>query len=220
LSRENWSNLENDSNELVYRIWIEPDLVIEVGQQVTITLSSEKYDKKKKEYVIGNVKKIKSDINSQTLLRHFDSLNLGEWKDAISSEGIRATGEINNGHRVLIEFSTKEKYRSFSLYGPLTDQSEKSKPTLELINFLDEQIDPDKMRIDYYGQMASTDKDAKRLCKSIAEYKEYYREQIDKKISKNVGILLNPFDNSDHGHMGLFGGRIKDITRVMVTRSR
>lgn len=181
----NLVNLENDSNKLVYRVWIEPDLIIEVGQLVTITLYSTNYDKKKKEYTIDNVRQIPTAINNQTLLKYFESINLAVWEDALNpgkDKGKLATGVIHDGHRVLIEFSTKEKYRSFSLYGPLTDQSEKSKRTLELINFLDEQINPDAMRIEYYCDEGSTDKDSRRLCKSIRGYKEYYREQIERKI--------------------------------------
>jgi hypothetical protein len=32
-------------------------------------------------------------------------------------------------------------------------------------------------------------------------------------------LIEGTFDNSDHGHMGLFGGKIKEVTRVMVTTS-
>ncbi|MFO0488414.1 MAG: hypothetical protein ACK5ZY_09105, partial [Cyclobacteriaceae bacterium] len=122
----------------------------------------------KKEYTIDNVKQIPTVVNSQTLLKYFESINLADWEDALNpgkDKDKLATGVIHDGHRVLIEFSTKEKYRSFSLYGPLTDHSEKSKRTLELINFLDEQINPDKMRIEYYCGEGSTDNDARRLCK-------------------------------------------------------
>ena len=137
------------------------------------------------ESTIDNIKQISADVNSQTLLDYFDSINLAEWADALNPDkekGKLATGVIHDGHRVLIEFSTKEKYRSFSLYGPLTDQSAKSNKTLELINFLDEQINLDKMRIEYYCDRDSTDKGSQRLCKSVKDYKEYYREQIERKI--------------------------------------
>lgn len=182
---KNLTDLTGDSSKLVFRIWIEPDLIIEVGQQVSITLYSQNYSKTEKEYTIDNVKRIFTDIPAQNLLKYFDTIDLAEWDDALSpvmDSGGMAKGVIHDGHLVIIEFSTKEKYRSFSLYGPLTDQSTKSKKTLELINFLDEQINPDKMRLEYYCAMPSTDKKSKRLCKSIQEYKDYYKEQIDKKI--------------------------------------
>lgn len=173
-------NLEKDLRQEVYRIWIEPDLIIEVGQDVTLTLYSTRYEKKKRATIIENIEKAKSNIESKVLLSYFDSLDLPQWSDVIVVDGKKATGVIADGNRILIEFSTREKYRVFSLYGPLTDQSINSMRTLALINFIADNIDPDKLRIEYYGQLALTSKTAKRTLESIIRYKEYYNEKANK----------------------------------------
>ena len=40
-----------------------------------------------------------------------------------------------------------------------------------------------------------------------------------KEANDKYVLIEGTFDNSDHGHMGLFGGKIKEVTRVMITRS-
>jgi hypothetical protein len=144
-----------------------------------LTLYSTRYDKKKRTTIIENIEKAKSNIENKVLLRYFDSLNLNKWSDAIEVDSIRATGVIADGNRILIEYSTREKYRVFGLYGPLTDQSTDSRRTLALINFIADSLNPDKLRMEYYHQLALTSKTAKRTLESIIRYKEYYKEKAN-----------------------------------------
>ncbi len=175
-------NLENESDNIVYRIWIEPDLIIEVGDNITLTLYITNYDKKRKQSIVENVENISLDINPKLLLNHFDSLKLHKWKDAKSRVDNRAVSVIHDGHRILIEFSSIEEYRVFSLYGPLTDKSQNSRKTLDLLNFISDSTNPDIQRMVYYQRLSETNKKAKRRLRDIIEYKDFFKKQIDEKI--------------------------------------
>lgn len=174
-------NLEAEHTDINYRIWIEPDLVIEVGNDVTLILYMTNYDKKKG-YGIENVERIRLDSDSWILLKHFDSLQLNNWKDAKKHQDGYVGSEIMDGHRVLIEFSSREKYRAFSLYGPLTDKSMNSHKTLELLNFIAHTVNPDEYRIKYYDKYSEANKKAKRRLKEITYYKQFLKKEIVKDI--------------------------------------
>lgn len=175
-------NLENEANDIIYRIWIEPDLIIEVGNNVILTLYITNYDKKKKQSFIDNVENIRLDINPKLLLNHFDSLKLDKCRDAKSRIDNKAVSVIHDGHRILIEFSSKEEYKVFSLYGPLTDKSQNSRKTLDLLNFISDSINPDMHRIEYYQRLSGTNKKAKRRLRDIIEYKDFFKKQINENI--------------------------------------
>lgn len=182
LASRQLANLERDSSKFFYRIWIEPDLIIEVSRKVVITLYVRDYNSRKKKFEILDVRKYEPDVPAKQLIAYFDSVAFSSWGDKPPIANLAAMGTINDGNRIIVEYSDKTVYKAFDFLGPITNQHGDSRlRVLSLINFLAESINPDEFREKYYQQMAEN-KTAMQRLKGIQEYPNYYRKQIEQGI--------------------------------------
>lgn len=179
------SDLVKATNDITYRFWINPDLIIEVDDDVNLTLYTTSYDKIDKSYKWFNVEKYQlQDVNTEDLISYLDSINLSEWRYNFRS----ATETISDGNRITIEHSTANSYRIFYLHEPMVKDLSLAQGTLELLNYLDSEINIDSIRLKYYqGLIESTEskkvsRNAKNRIKRIEHYSKNY-QKIWKKMN-------------------------------------
>lgn len=173
------SDLVQSTTDVTFRFWIRLDLVIEVNDDVEVTLYTDSYDENHKSNKWENVEKYQiQNVNSRDLHNYLDSIKLSEWR--YSDRG--ATGTISDGDRITIEYSTPNNYRIFYLHEPMEKNLSLSSGTLELLNYLDSKISIDSVRANYYqGLIESSEnnkvkREAKRRIKRIEYYHENYQK--------------------------------------------
>jgi hypothetical protein len=173
-------DLEGDSVNTAYRIWLVPDLVIDLTTTVTLTLYSNEYNAADQRQITHVEKFTLDSVDTPEIVKHFSDLQLPHWDDVIQiakNEQGFAHPVMADEKRVILEYSDASMYRIFSLHEPMFDIK-----VMDLVNYLNTKIKPDQVRIRYYSELAQNDRKARRTLRSIKQYPLYAKEYIDKKI--------------------------------------
>lgn len=173
------SDLVESANDLTFRFWIGLDLVIEIDDHIELTLYTNNHNENLKSNEWDNVEKYQiQNVNSEDIQRYLASIRLSEWR--YDERG--ATGFVSDGNRFTIEYSTADNYRIFYLHEPMLTNLSLAEGTLELLNYLDAQLNIDTIRLNYYqGLIESCDnkkvkREAKHRIKRIEQYQKDYEE--------------------------------------------